>query len=311
MMNYKIIADIEELQKFIEWLPELEPHETYYVSLFARKKYAPDILKSDKSQLKRFTATKDRIIHKIKQLETETGTYTMNGITIPQEALALYISINPRDLIKATKQSIKMMVDKITNKYDGYNPHQLVLSEIHKAKSRTCFMDFDFDDMSLNDIIPRIKLNKEAYEILITRGGFHIMVSPDKVEPQYKKTWYNDMVALGCDVKGDNLIPMIGCYQGGFEPYFWKYPGVICMKKCPHIVTEVKAQRIPGKEIGTHTFVPSGSPIQQLEFTGYNSPDIYAFLKGEPLSHMIGEYKMEIEVEGLILKKGQSLIKDN
>ena len=37
--NYKIISDPDALKEFIEWLPELEDNEKFYLSLFARKKY--------------------------------------------------------------------------------------------------------------------------------------------------------------------------------------------------------------------------------------------------------------------------------
>jgi len=59
-MNYKIIKDEKELKKFIDWLPQLEDGQKFYISLFARKKYgATEGLKADKGQLKRFTASKE------------------------------------------------------------------------------------------------------------------------------------------------------------------------------------------------------------------------------------------------------------
>lgn len=54
-MNYQIIKDEDALVSFIEWLPELETNELYYLSLFARKKYANAEIKSnDKSYVIRF-----------------------------------------------------------------------------------------------------------------------------------------------------------------------------------------------------------------------------------------------------------------
>lgn len=223
-MNYKIIKDEAMLKAFIEWLPDLKKDETYYVSLFARKKYANDqsLLKSDKSQLKRFTATKDWLFSKIKQLEVEIGAYTTNGIPIPEESLALYISINPRNLVKATKNSLIKFANVITEDYNGYNPQALVMSEIQTAKGTNHYFDFDFDHITVSRLEAKIdytKVNKEALVFLETRGGVHLLFKYDQLDPQFKKTWYQHLSSLeGCDAKGDNLTPVPGCTQGNFIP---------------------------------------------------------------------------------------------
>jgi hypothetical protein len=41
-MNYQIIADKDKLLEFIEWLPDLQGAESYYLSLLARNKYLLD-----------------------------------------------------------------------------------------------------------------------------------------------------------------------------------------------------------------------------------------------------------------------------
>lgn len=228
-MNYKIIQDENKFREFIKWLPELEEGETYYISLFSRKKYfkeSNDNIKSDKSQIKRLLATKEWIYDKVKQLECELGTYKNNGFEIPQESLALYITANPRSLVKATKNSLKKFVDLITKDYDGYNPQAIVMSEIQTAGSRRIYMDFDFDNVSFNTIynnsIVAKKINKNCLRFLKTRGGYHLLVKLDDIEEQYKKTWYQDISKIeGCDMRGtDSLLPVVGCCQGDYIPFF-------------------------------------------------------------------------------------------
>lgn len=226
-MNYKIIQDEYKFREFIDWLPKLEKGECYYFCLFARKKYCSnDEIKLDKCQLKRGIATnKEYLYDKIKQLEVEIGSYKSHGIVIPQEALALYITVNPRSLIKATKNSLIKFAHLITKDYDGYNPHAEVMSEIQTAGSRKVYMDLDFDDVTvgaLMEYIDATKINKDCLTFVETRGGCHLLVKLDSVKDEFKKTWYQHLTSLkGCDMRGtDSLLPVIGCSQGGFTPKF-------------------------------------------------------------------------------------------
>jgi hypothetical protein len=221
-MNYKIIQDKEALLNFIEWLPDLKPGETYYCCLFARKKYCKE-LKSDKTQLKRFTSDKKFLFRKIKQLECEVGSYMQDEMIVPQESLALYITPNPRSFIKATKNSLIKFAKLITEEYNGYNPHQEIMSELQTSPSRKVYFDMDFDGVTYNELEEKIHavINPDCLNVVQTRGGFHLLIETEKIYPQYKKNWYNLITQLeGCDVRGDNLLPVVGCCQGDFVPNF-------------------------------------------------------------------------------------------
>ncbi|MEZ5428698.1 MAG: hypothetical protein R2747_20800 [Pyrinomonadaceae bacterium] len=224
-MNYQIIKDEKLLRRFIEWLPDLEINETFYVALFARKKYCRNVkeIKTDKAQCKRFTSSKEHLFHKIKQLECALDSYVIKGITIPQEALALYISVNPRDFLGATRNSLIKFARLIGQTYNGYNPHQEVMSEIQKTCGRKFYLDFDFDGVDLEKTVGGVKefLNPDCLTVLKTHGGFHVLVELKKIEKSRIKTWYKRITALeGVDVRGDNLIPVPGCTQGEFVPHF-------------------------------------------------------------------------------------------
>ncbi len=218
-MNYKVINDEVKLKEFIEWLPELESHEKYYVTLFARKKY-DDTLKGDKAQLKRFVAHKGNMFDKIKQLECEVGSYKIDGKSVSQKGLSLYITPSPRSLEKATAVMIKKCVDMLLKK-TNFNIQAEALTCIQKSKSRTVFMDFDIDVKDANIAAFKDVFPANSYHIIQTRGGYHLLMRPDK---QGQVDWYKEIYRVGVlnsfniDQTGDQLLPVPGSYQGGFTP---------------------------------------------------------------------------------------------
>ena len=232
--NYEIIKDEQLLRDFIDWLPDTGPSEQYYLCLFARSKYCKDIthIKSDKAQLKRFLSTKERMYDKIRQLECPLGSYKQykqgkkETIEIPQEALALYISLNPRDLWKAAFSSAIKLMECIRDTNVLMNPHAEVMSEIQKSKGKTRYAHFDFDNddpVKLNQELGDVAkyVNTEALTLLKTRGGVHVLIDPKKVTPEYRHTWYQKISKIGSvDQDGDMMIPVVGCTQGNYIPHF-------------------------------------------------------------------------------------------
>lgn len=234
-MNYQIITNPTLLERFIEWLPALESHEKYYLCLFARNKYTKHLklseqvahIKSDKAQLKRFVTDKERMYNKICQLEIGLGKYHYQRKPVPQEALALYITVNPRDMRKATVNTMVKLAQSIRDQNIELNPHQEALSEIQKSKSRNCFVAFDVDDKTtsvdrIRQVVYDCAQSKEVrFKLLETRGGYHLLVDPSSIPIGSKHSWYVYLkLWLTVDQAGDLMIPVPGTYQGGFTPYF-------------------------------------------------------------------------------------------
>lgn len=235
MTNYKIIYDEEKLLEFINWLPDLKENETFICMLMSRKKYSKELIKSnDKSQLSRFTSTKERLLDKIRQLEIPLGRYKIGDNVAPQESLVLYINPNPRCMKKATKLLGKRCWE--LNDSNGYNLHQEAMSCIQQSKSYSYVVDFDIDTKDvdfdkLSRILPSVDGIK-PYSIIETRGGYHLLVKPvnanesikinnGKFGSDYSKDWYSEISRIyPVDQCNDQLLPVCGATQGGFIPKF-------------------------------------------------------------------------------------------
>lgn len=234
-MNYKVIHDIEELKEFVNWLPDLLPHEQYYITLLARRKYNLDCnLVSDKNQLKRVTATKNRIIEKVKQFECAVGAYTFGGEAIDQRNLCVYITPNPRDLYKSSLNTMKEMCNKIINNERNSNPRSLAMNAIQVSTTRKIFFDIDVDFKRVeffNEDFEHFKtsisnnINNDCLTLIKTNGGLHCLIKVDNIEKQYLKSWYQNILKMKCEkyditMNSDNIIPVVGCVQGSSSPYF-------------------------------------------------------------------------------------------
>lgn len=219
-MNYKIIKNERALREFIEWLPDLQEDEKYYLSLFARKKYCENIIKSnDKTQLKRFVSNKERMYDKIKQLECEVGAYKLKDTPVPQQSLVLYITPNPRNMLAATHEIIIKAAVLLKNKSHNYNIHAETMSCIQRSKSKSYFCDFDIDDKTVDlDFLLKI-LPRNTFEIVETRGGYHVLVNT-RLAPKDIKWHQIIRDTFPVDQVGDQLLPVPGCTQGGFTPRF-------------------------------------------------------------------------------------------
>lgn len=220
--HYKVIGDEAALKRFIAWLPELLPSERYYLTLMARRKYCPTLNAPD-IIIKRILGKKDELFNRIRQLEVPMGSYTTkNGEVIQQEALALYININPRSLVTATKSVLRELIDAVLcdTKLETVNPQSLVWSEVHKARGTKHFVDIDIDDPGLKAehalSLALAHVNQDAISVVQTRGGVHLVIATKKTQT---KDWFPKLRAkFVFDVVGDNMIPVPGGYQGGFVP---------------------------------------------------------------------------------------------
>lgn len=225
-MKHEIIKDGTKLKDFVSWLPDLKPTEKFYVALFARKKYDDSLqtTSSDKTQLKRFLCTKKDLITKLKQLEIDQGGYLLKDRIATQKSLAVYITPNPRCMVKANKDMLIRLATAVSNQNFFHNIHAEALSCVQRSKSYAHVVDFDVDDKTIDLNLMKDIMHRDCYEILETRGGYHILVNPVLAGKIAKsKNWYSAIQnTFPCDITGDQMIPIPGCTQGEFTPKFIK-----------------------------------------------------------------------------------------
>lgn len=235
-MFYEIIKNETELDKFLDFLPELNEGEKFMVALFARNKFKKtEGLTADKTQIKRFTCTKKNIKQKLRQLEVKLGNFTFekDGVYHPinQDSLVVYITPNPRDMYGAVEQLDYEMALARKQKRKIYNIHAQALSCIQTTASRKLFYDWDidikpgeiftFEDLS---IWLEGKINVEAVKgVIKTRGGFHVLISLDNISKEFSKNWYNNFTRdkdprFDIMANKDNMLPLPGCVQSDSSP---------------------------------------------------------------------------------------------
>lgn len=227
-MNHKIIRKERTLSNFVDWLPDLEDHECFYLCWQARRKYDEALKANDRTQLRRFTATKKNLIQKIKEIQVEVGTFTSKdgSHVIQDESAALYITPNPRDQRVAAVKLLGQVGHALHRQGEPWkNLESLVLTEIHRAKSRSNYVIFDFDAHGphIYDGVESVFLNLQAVTFLRTKGGLHVLVDVKKAKAlgTIHKDWFQHISMIAdCDQKGDLMIPVPGTCQGGFVPRF-------------------------------------------------------------------------------------------
>lgn len=227
-MHYSIIKNENELNRFIGILPDLAMHERFFIAFQARKKYNQSLSSRDKTQLKRTQCYKHQIVQKIRQMECALGGFlTREGDIIPEDAMVMYITPNPRDLKKATFKVVKQLLDRVeTDNY--FNPYADAMSAVHSTKGRSYFVHFDVDsDTDIDDKVNQVvgTVGKDAVIVIKTRGGFHVLVVVNEVKTAIKN-WYTELQnILQCDQHGDIMCPIPGCIQGDFVPYLYYLKG--------------------------------------------------------------------------------------
>jgi hypothetical protein len=251
--HYEFVKDQNELFNFFTNLHNLEKDEVYTIVLATRKKYVtPEMgeLKLHDNVLKHMVIRDSnnfgKFFQKLLQFDVPIGSYyDDNGNSIPEEALVLYMIVNPRSTMKAMKGlmdtfntyflEIGLTPDKEYREelYEKVKKiERTLLSEVQSANGRKLFVDVDIDCGTSNKsegLVLKIKEYFKDYNYILveTRGGYHLLID-NSFEKELGKTFYPTIQKLNhelqvefgekaeCIINKQSMIPLPGTSQGGF-----------------------------------------------------------------------------------------------
>lgn len=231
-MNYKLIHKPEDLQRFIDFLPDTKEHESYFLILIARRKWRPESDMPSALKLKREAVPKNKISQWVRQLQIEVGNYTtVDGKPIHQDNLGVYISYNPKDQYKACFDLMGKCMDNLRLKRNNMNIVSMARDVIQVTNGTKKFIDIDVDikeGENYREIMKYIKscAGEENLTFIKTSGGFHCLVKIERLKGKdgggkwymtLKKHPFKSELNI---MPKDDLIPLVGCNQGKFVPHF-------------------------------------------------------------------------------------------
>ena len=242
MECYNFLLDEDELKKFHSTiLPDLGQDEVFYLMLGARNKYLTEEEKgiynmNGSDMIKRVTVRSNKyeeLRDKVLDFCVPKGRYKdKNGLALPEHSFTLYITPNARDVKRASVSVVQKITEALLNPNTPLKLENMMLSEIHKYSTNKVYMDFDVDPKGkddLNYILEEIykELGNSKYHVVKTRSGAHVLLEKSTIDPKVKNTFYKYISGMrhrlilegDVEVKGDTMLPVPGCAQGGKMPY--------------------------------------------------------------------------------------------
>lgn len=251
MRYYKVIADVKEIEKMVNLLPELKVQEAFFMSLAIRKKYLTDEVRKELGpgvkEMFGQTLVRDRtvkdFVRKLSRLETNANGFTArNGMAYPQVGMACYLNINASDMLVAAN-NLQIKLHKYTNEIlkatmNGSNCDSYLkkmskldtelMSCAQKAKGSSTFIDIDLDidkvteRGALTELVNFLKKNNIKYHVIETRSGYHVLLKRKTIKCNYTLILHSldKHVAKEVVLNENNMIPFPGTYQGNFVVKF-------------------------------------------------------------------------------------------
>ena len=239
-MNFHtFIYNLNDIKQFGSIFNLNQKHLALCLYLTVRRKYYPTLSRGA-IIVNRITVTggddfEKRLYQNILRLETPIGSYTDGDIIVPNEALALYVNIEPKDTVKALTRTLSRCMEAISDREEIPDAYALYREEISKSEVKGIkYRQIDLDTKDINKVkqVDELITTLEI-PILIcieTRGGFHIVYKDDitKETKRLLHEFKQNTSFCKLNVEGKMVtdhwfsitssprVIMPGTYQGGF-----------------------------------------------------------------------------------------------
>lgn len=246
-----LIYSQQELEKFINILPQLEKDELWFVSLSCRNKY----LNEQEREFYHLSRTEMFAREFIFETKMENFLYVLDMLDkqllyrrtksnqlFPEKAMIVYFNLNPSSGLQAYFEFQKEMNKEVAelmngleqkhnvdNMYGRFKKCMSVLkSKYQTAQSRRLFLDVDFDTKDFSYVQEYLDFcisNKIKFFIVDTKNGFHVCIDKSSI----KCNMYELITQLDKKIKQETegtkeiilnknlMIPLPGSIQAGHE----------------------------------------------------------------------------------------------
>lgn len=225
-----MIYDLSQIREFIKRvLLRLEDDEVYILLLNARKKWCPELSRSEEVMYRDIIRDNnlDGTLRKIRKIScVSRGIYIdiKSLREIDSNCMAIYVLLDPRSTLKGYREFVSDINKWIYESFVGesknlefYRRMDIKLfSAIHKSRSRDLYFVVDIDRKD-EDILTRITglLNGQIKWISETHGGYHVIVNKNY---ETGIIIYQNIVGMEyVEILKDAMTPVPGTLHGGFK----------------------------------------------------------------------------------------------
>lgn len=231
--------DLDHLDPFIEFLPDLQYDEVYFLSLSARNKYLSEadrlVYALGRTEMfsREVAYDKPGIKYALKKMAASLlYKRTRGGYEIPKQALVCYINVNPSSMIAAyhdfTERMSKLYYETMQAHIRDQSPEytafkrmpRMLMNSIQRNTARRVLVDVDVDTKDL-EVLGGLRRwlgsHGIAFGTVWTQGGYHLLLRKDSLPKKLNLGQHLSALAVETGkeivINKNGMVPLPGTRQ--------------------------------------------------------------------------------------------------